>query len=82
MLNLASKSGAIKALSLNHSRQSAVEGPLSMERRSSEARFRRASLLVALYFCKGVREQLKYGDTDVHVVDTIVKLYTLCACAI
>jgi len=44
--DLANNSGTIKALSLNHSRQSAVEGPLSKERRSSEARQRRASLLV------------------------------------
>ena len=44
--NLANKSGTIKALSLNHSRRSVVEGPLSKERRSSEARRRRASLLV------------------------------------
>ena len=36
----------IKALSLNHSRRSAVEGQLSKERHSSEARRRRASLLV------------------------------------
>ena len=39
----------IKGLSLNHSRQSAVEGPLSKERRSSEASRRRASLLVYSY---------------------------------
>ena len=44
--DLANNSGTIKALSLNHSCQSAVEGPLSKERRSSEARQRRASLLV------------------------------------
>ena len=44
--DLANNSGTIKALSLNHSRRSAVEGPLSKERRSSEARQRRASLLV------------------------------------
>ena len=33
---------------MNHSRRSAVEGPLSKERRSSEARRRRASLLVPI----------------------------------
>ena len=44
--NLANNSGTIKALSLKHSRRSTVEGPLSKDRRSSEARRRRASLLV------------------------------------
>ena len=52
--NLANKSGTIKALSLNHSRRSAVEGPLSKERRSSEARRRRASLLVYNMYIKWV----------------------------
>ena len=46
MQDLANNSGTIKALLLNHSRRSAVEGPLSKERRSSEVRRRRASLLV------------------------------------
>ena len=50
MQDLANNSGTIKALSLNHSRRSAIEGPLSKERRSSEARHRRASLLVQ-YIC-------------------------------
>ncbi len=46
MQDLANNSGTIKALSLNHSCRSAVKGPLSKERRNSEARLWRASLLV------------------------------------
>ena len=58
--NLANKSGTIKALSLNHSRWSVVEGPLSKERRSSEARRRRASLLVI-----NIEEELKTVGRDI-----------------
>ena len=62
--------GAIKILSWKHIRQSAVEGPLSKERRSSEARRRRASLLVyiiesvCLFVCLFVRGKRKNYGTD------------------
>ena len=49
MQDLVNNNDTIKALSLNHCRRSAVEGPLSKEHRSSEAHQRQASLLVNTY---------------------------------
>ena len=52
---------AIRVLSWKHSSQSAVEGPLSKRRRSSEACRRRASLLVIYIYIYRYRYRYLYG---------------------